>query len=239
MAAWEHADALLGEPASPRVGAKTPGARFFVGAARCGIVGAAPIDGVATRDSLMPRLKTCALALLLAFSGACDSGPSEEEKKAADEAAAKKAAEEKEKEEAIAKRAEKRKQEKEAKEAEEAKIKAAVEAVAVIPEGAKLPKDLGKACDAVAEAHDGFVKRQYEGEEFLEKWEGGLKGTQLPMTKVQCNQGNSIKIAVCQKNALDNAGPELKEQIPDLYRTCVDKYADKGGDAGAIKAKPG
>jgi hypothetical protein len=116
---------------------------------------------------------------------------------------------------AIAKRkAEREAKEKAAKEAEE-KIAAAVEAATVLPE--KMPKNIEAGCDEVAKAHDRFMQRLFDGPA-LEKWNGGLKGTQMPMTKVQCTQADSLKVAACQINALDSATPELKKELPKLFR---------------------
>jgi hypothetical protein len=127
---------------------------------------------------------------------------------------------------AIAKRkAEREAKEKEAKEAEE-KIKAAIDAAAVLPE--KLPKNVEAGCKEVANAHDRFMKRLYDGTA-LEKWNSGVKDTQMAMTTVQCSQADSVKVAGCQINALDTAGPELKKKLPELFRTCISKYAKKGG----------
>jgi len=127
---------------------------------------------------------------------------------------------------AIAKRkAEREAKEKAAKEEEE-KIKAAIDAATVLPE--KLPKSVEAGCDEVAKAHDRFMQRLYDGPA-LEKWNGGVKGTQMEMTKVQCNQADSVKVAACQINALDTAGPEIKKKLPELFRTCISKYAKKGG----------
>ncbi len=163
------------------------------------------------------------LPTLLAFSlVACDSepeGPTPEQKAAAE----KKAQEEKELADRIAARkAEDEAKEQAAKEAEAAKQKA-VDELTVLPE--KMPKSLDKACKEVAAANDRFMTRLYEGEA-LEKW-NQAKGTQMAMTSAQCTKFGSLEAAACQINAMDNAGEDAKKALPDLLRTCNEKFPKK------------
>lgn len=159
-------------------------------------------------------------ALLCSSLVACDSG---ESKPKADPAAEAKAKEEADKKARIEERRKKREADAKAKEEEEAKRKAAIDAVLVLPE--KMPKKLDKACKAVAEAQDGFMNRLYEGET-VEKW-NNAKGTQLPMTIAQCTKQASLEVAACQQNALTIAPPELKKELPELLRGCIDKFGKK------------
>lgn len=180
-------------------------------------------------------LRALALVSITGLAIGCDSAPSKSD------AAAEAAKAEKEKEEAeSAKRTEEFRKKREAdeqkkKEAEEAKL-AAFDAVCVVPEGAKKPKKLTQACQAVVDAHDGFMNRLYAGDtETLEKW-NSAKGTQVPFTLATCNKTGSLEAAMCQKHALDNAPAELKEDAPELLRRCIDKYA--GGRAAKGPALP-
>jgi hypothetical protein len=165
---------------------------------------------------------------------ACGGGPS-----AAD--AAKQKPENKEDaafEAAIAKRkAEREAKEKAEREAEENKA-AAIDAAITLPE--EMPElGIDEACEEVSKAHDRFMTRLFEGDA-LEKWNSGVKDTQLPMTKVQCTQADSLEVAVCQAHALDAAGPELKKALPELLRGCISKYAKKARPGpGAAPPKPG
>jgi len=165
---------------------------------------------------------------------ACDSdkGPSEKEKAAA-AAEAEKA---KKDEEALAKRKADREAKSKAEKEAKAKFDAALEAVAVVPEDAKLNSDLVKACDEVAEAHDAFMQRLQTGDA-LEQW-NAKKEEKMPMTMIKCSQGNSPKIAACVKNGLDNAPAELKDAFDAIFDRCVDKYRSKSGGAGTIRKKP-
>ena len=156
---------------------------------------------------------------LLLGTVACDSepeGPSETEKALA----AKKAAEEKEIADRIAARkAEDEAKEKAAEEAEAAK-QAKLEELCVLPE--KMPKNLDKACKEVAAANDRFMLRLYEGDA-VEKW-NAAKSTQLAMTTAQCNKFGSLEAAACQINAMDKTEDDMKKALPDLLRTCQEKF---------------
>jgi hypothetical protein len=166
------------------------------------------------------RLFTLALALSLPLLPACGG-----EAKKDEPAPATKAEEPKKEDDAIARRrAEREAKAKAEKEAEEARV-AAVDKLTVLP--AKLPKDIKKACDAVAEAQLKFFEKMYEGPE-LEKLKAA-QGTQRPMTISQCTSTGSIQAAACQANALSTAeGPELKASISDIMRVCLEKFAKPG-----------
>ena len=58
------------------------------------------------------------------------------------------------------------------------------------------------------------------------------------MTVVRCTQSGTAKVATCQKNALDGAGPELVAHANDLLETCVNRYGKAGGDPGLVPPKP-
>ena len=168
--------------------------------------------------------------------GACDSG--EAEKKAA---AAAKAKADKDKAEAekTAANIAKRKAEREAKatadaEAEEAR-RLELMRLCVVPD--PLPKEI-PSCQDVGEAHDAYVRRVGDADA-VAKWDGGGKESDMPMTVVRCNQADSNKVALCQKNALDNAGPELLDHVAPMLQRCIDKFGKGGGRPGAVPAKPG
>lgn len=166
----------------------------------------------------------CAALIVPALAG-CDK--KEEAPAKTDE----KTAQEKEVEERLAKkRAEREAKEKAAKEAEEKK-QAMIAEIAVLPEEGEMPKDIEKACKAVAQANDDFMNRLYEGDA-IERW-NEAKGTQLPMTEAQCKKSGSIEVAACQVNAMNKAGPELKKALPDLLRACIEKFGAgaEGGEA--------
>lgn len=143
------------------------------------------------------------------------------------------------------KRMEERKQkrlaEEKAKAETEAAKKAALEKVAVLPP--KLPKKIDAACAAVGEAHERFMQRHHSGE-VLEKWTAS-KDDQLSMTVTLCAKAGTLEVAGCQAYALDNAPAELKEDVPEILKACVDKFgpASASGAAaqagGAIPKKPG
>lgn len=183
-------------------------------------------------------LAASTLVLLLA----CDSNKARSENIANVE---KKDAADPEMEKAMAERKAKREAEAKAKaDAEEAK-RAAIAKIAVVPP--KLEKKIEKACDAVAAAQDRFMERLHTGE-VIEKWRAA-KENALPMTIVQCATVSSLEVAGCQVNALDNAPPELKENVDEILKACADKYGPKGpppgsqvggaGEIPKIPSKPG
>lgn len=169
------------------------------------------------------------LASLLFIPVACDSGgdaPSAEAK-----AAEAKAQEEAELQKRLEERRKKREAEQKAKEEEEAKKEAALDALAVLPEGVKMPKKLDKACAAVGEAQMAFFERMYEGET-LEKLKSSA-GTAIPMTVGTCKKSGAIEVAVCQKHALETAPPDMKQALSLILRKCIDKFGKNPG-SGAV-----
>jgi hypothetical protein len=167
------------------------------------------------------RRLALALALSLPLLPACGGEAKKEEP-----APAKAAEEPKKEDDAIAKRrADREAKAKAEKEAEEARL-AAVDKLAVLP--AKMPKDIKKACDAVADAQLKFFEKMYSGPE-LDKLKAA-QGTQRPMTLSQCTSTGSLEAAACQANALTTAeGPELKTSISDIMRVCLEKFAKPAG----------
>lgn len=160
------------------------------------------------------------IALVLSLSAACGG-----EAKKADPAPAQEAAEPAE-DPAIAKRRNDRlAKEKAEKDAEAARV-AAIDALAVLP--AKLPKDLGKACEAVADAQLKFFERMYDGAKF-EKIKAA-QGTQRPSTISGCTGVGSLEAAACQVAAFDAAtDPTLGSSVSDIMRVCNEKFAKPQG----------
>ncbi len=176
-----------------------------------------------------PMLHVRFLPVVVALVAGCDSRPApttaKAEEKKADDDLDKRLAERKAKREA----AEKAKVEAEAKKA------ADVDALCVLP--AKLPKKLDKGCADVAAAHDRFMNRSFEGE-VREKW-NAAKGTQMPMTIMQCTNTGSLQVAGCQAAALDKAPPEMASELPTILKRCIDKFANATGrGAGAAPTLP-
>lgn len=158
--------------------------------------------------------------LALSLTPACGG---DEPKKAAPEVKAEEA--KPAEDDAVARRrAEREAKAKAEKEAEEARL-AAIDALAVLPP--KLPKDLKKACDAVADAQLKFFERMFEGPE-LDKLKAA-QGTQRPMTIQGCTSLGSLEAAACQITALDGATDKaLKSSISDIMRVCIEKFAKQG-----------
>ncbi|HFE46559.1 MAG TPA: hypothetical protein ENJ18_13875 [Nannocystis exedens] len=171
--------------------------------------------------SLRPLVAIISLTLLSAACG--PSGPSPEEIKKQEAAEAKKKADEK----SLADRKAKREAEQKAKEDAEKAEKAAIDALAVLPE--TMPKKLDKACAARAQAEDDFMNKHYEGEA-VEKW-NKAKGTQLGFAKQSCLKAGSLEVPACQIEALNNAPTELRKKLPDLLRACMDKFGKEGSAA--------
>ena len=167
-------------------------------------------------------MKIGLLSVVCAGVGVAGCGPSEAELAAAKAAADKKKAEEAAMEARLAEKRAEREAAKKAKEAEEKAYAEKVDKLCVVPE--KLPKDLKKACDVVAQENDAFMTRMYTGEA-LERWQKA-KQMQLGMTTAQCNKTGSVKVAACQATAMRNAGEDLKKGLPDLMRRCIEKYKD-------------
>jgi hypothetical protein len=150
--------------------------------------------------------------------GACDSAPATA---AADPKADAKA---KEDEEAKA-RIEKRRLEREAKAAAEAKqvedIKAEIQKVTAIPEGTKIPKKPAEACEMVVNAQRGFMKK------FHGQVEEAALTTQLGLLRKQCLEMNDVKVAMCQKFALEATNELLQKSINEYLPVCMEKYGKK------------
>jgi hypothetical protein len=127
----------------------------------------------------------------------------------------------------VAERLAKKRAEREAAEKALVEKAAAIQALAVLPD--PMPKDLAAACDAAAKAQDEFMMRNFEGEG-LAKW-NEAKGTQLGMVKTSCAKAQSIEIPACQANAMNNAPPEFKKDLPDILKACMDKFGGEGGGA--------
>jgi colicin import membrane protein len=180
-------------------------------------------------------LMLCAALLTLACGGSKPAGPSADQKAADAAAAAKvKAAED---EVAVAARKAKREADEKAKADAQAKLAAEFERLCVLPD--KLPRDPVAACEAVGKAHDAFIRRVSDPAA-VTAWEAGGSEKAIPMTVVRCTQSDSIKAAACQKNALDGAGPELKDEVGKLMQLCIDKFAAKGQPpAGMPQRRPG
>ena len=158
-------------------------------------------------------------ALVLSLSAACGG----EAKKAAP--APTKAAEPAEDPGVVKRREERLAKEKAEKDAEAARV-AAIDALTVLPE--KLPKDLGKTCEAVADAQMKFFERMFEGEK-LEKLKAA-QGTQRPMTISGCTGFGSIEAAACQVAAFDGATDKsLASSVSDIARVCNEKFAKPAG----------
>jgi hypothetical protein len=185
----------------------------------------------------MPAMRTLASSLLvLLLVTACDSSS---DKPKEDPAAlnAKKAAADAEE----AKKVEERRKEREAKAAAETKaaddLKAQIDALCVVPEGAKKPKKLGDACEAVVKAQASFIERAFSKDPAkLEKLKGASK-MQTQMTMQMCLAGN-VDVAVCQKHALDGAPEELGKDLNDIMRVCVEKYGTAPKGPTALPGKP-
>lgn len=152
------------------------------------------------------------------FAMACDSAPAT--------AAADPKADAKAKEDADAKaRIEKRRLDREAKVAAEAKqaedIKAEIEKVTVIPEGTKMPKKATEACELVVEAQRGFMTK------FHGQIEEAALTTQLGLLRKQCAEMNDVKVAMCQKFALEATTELLQKSINEYLPVCMGKYGKK------------
>ncbi|MEM6994423.1 MAG: hypothetical protein AAF721_28165, partial [Myxococcota bacterium] len=94
------------------------------------------------------------------------------------------------------------------------------------------------SCQDVGEAHDAFLRR-VGGPDVVAKWDGGGKDKEMPMTVVRCTQADSNKVAICQKNALDNATATMVGHEKEMLQKCIDKYGKGGGRPGAVPPKPG
>lgn len=163
------------------------------------------------------------LCRLLVFAGmfgasACDSAPAAA---AADPAAEKYAKENADNEARVAKR----KADREAKDAEAKKqgedIKVKIQEVTVIPEGTKMPKKAAEACEFVVTAQSGFMKKFHPQID-----EAGLS-TQLGLLRKQCLEMGDVKVAMCQKFALEATDELLQKSINEYLPVCMGKYGKK------------
>lgn len=179
------------------------------------------------------KLLLCAALLPLACGGGSKAEGAEQKAKAAAAEATKNA----EDEARAAERKAKREAEAAAKAEAMAKIASEFVRLCVLP--AKIPSDPVAACEAVGKAHDAFIRRVSDPAA-IAAWDGGGSEKALPMTVVRCTQADSVKAAACQKNALDGAGPELKDHVGKLMQLCIDKFAAKGqAPAGVPQRRPG
>jgi membrane protein involved in colicin uptake len=177
----------------------------------------------------MLRHLVLSLVVLSFATAACDSGPTPSELEA------KKKAEEENKaqEDALAKRKADREAKVKAEEDAAAALAAQIDGLATLP--AEMPKKLADACAARAQAEDDFMSKHFTGDA-LAKW-NEAKGTQLGFAKQNCEKVGKIEIPACQIEALNNAPEELRKNLPDLLKRCIDKYKD-GGEAVAAGGPP-
>ena len=155
-------------------------------------------------------------AVLISLAPACDSGPTPSELEAKKKAEAETKAED----DALAKRKAEREAKVQAeKDAAEA-LQKQIDALCLLPE--EMPKKLEDACAARAQAEDDFMNKHYDGDA-AKKW-NEAKETQLGFAKQSCIKAGNIEVPACIKVALDSAPTELKKKLPDLIRTCMEKF---------------
>jgi len=159
------------------------------------------------------------LALVgIVLASACDSAPTAAAADPKAEAAAKEEADTKA-------RLEKRRLDREAKDAAAKKevedIKVEIEKVSTIPEGTKMPKKAAEACEHVVEAQRGFMTK------FHGQIEEAALTTQLGLLRKQCIEMNDIKVAMCQKFALEATTELLQKSINEYLPACMGKYGKK------------
>lgn len=178
----------------------------------------------------MRTLAPSLLAVLLLF--ACDS--KEKSKAGPGDAAAKQKADEAESAKKIEERRKKREDEAAAKVKAEEDRKAKMDELCVVPEGAKKPKKLDAACDAMAEAQIAFLRRQYADDP--NKLAGVEKNA--PMQKANIiKMCSSMDVALGLQNAFDNAPMGYGEHLNDLIAACMQKLGKPDAAATAIPAK--
>ena len=165
----------------------------------------------------------CSVFLCLGLT-ACDKPEDKSEKKVEEPS---------EEDKVVAERLAKKRAEREAAEKAEADKLVLIQSLIVLPE--KMPKNLKVACEEVATAQDEFMKRHFEGDA-LAKWEAA-KGTQLGMVKASCAKMQSVEVPACQTNAMNTAPPELKKNLPELLKGCIDKFAAGAGGEAAPPAQ--
>ncbi|MFO7564253.1 MAG: hypothetical protein R6X02_16520 [Enhygromyxa sp.] len=177
---------------------------------------------MSTRERTSKSKLILSSLLLCALIPACDK--QDDAKKADDQASAEKSEQDKELEARLAaKRAEREAQAK----AEEDKQNA-VKALAELPEA--MPKNLEAACKGVADAQDEFMQKHYEGDG-LQRW-NEAKGTQMGMLQTGCIKAGSLEVAACQINAMNNTPTELKNELPNVLKACIDKFGGEAGEPG-------
>ena len=167
---------------------------------------------------------------------ACDSG--EADKKAAEAAKAKEEKEKKEQEETdkrIAERKAQREAEEKKKAEEDEARRAEMLKLVVVPD--PMPKK-SPSCQDVGDAHDAYVRRLGDPE-MIKQWDESGRDKEMPMTVVRCNQADSNKVALCQKNALDNATAIMLGHETELLDKCIDKFGKAGGRPGGVPPKGG
>lgn len=173
------------------------------------------------------------MLVFLLVAPACDS----DKKPQTDPEADKKANEEAEE----AKRIEQRRLEREAKaeaEKKEAEEKVAtIEALCVVPEGAKLPKKIDEACTAAADAQIEFLKKQYADEP--DKLAGVEKNAAMQKANM-LKMCSSVEVAVGLQNAFENAPMGYGGSMNDIMATCIRKLGSPAAGGGAaVPPKPG
>jgi hypothetical protein len=104
---------------------------------------------------------------------------------------------------------------------EAADIKIEIEKITVIPEGTKIPKKPAEACEMVVEAQRGFMKK------FHGQVEEAALTTQLGLLRKQCTDMNDVKVAMCQKFALEATTELLQKSINEYLPVCMGKYGKK------------
>ena len=119
-----------------------------------------------------------------------------------------------------------RKAEREAKaaaaEAEKKAMDVHIDALAVVPEGTKLPKKPDQACKQMLDAYDAYMRKVLTGD-MLTKWETGGNEMQLKVFGDACKK-STIEVAVCQANALTKMKPELEKELATVMTRCKEKY---------------
>jgi hypothetical protein len=153
---------------------------------------------------------------LLGFVVACDDSSAAKP----DPAAAKQAQEDAELEARLEARKQERLAAAEAEKREQEEIEAEIENITVIPEGTQLPKKPADACEQVVEAQRGFMGK------FHPDIDESALTTQLGMLAKQCNEMADVKVAMCQKFALEATTDRLKGKINEYLPVCLRKYGE-------------
>jgi hypothetical protein len=101
------------------------------------------------------------------------------------------------------------------------KLRAEIAKIAVATDKPKI--GLAEGCEAAAEAQDRFVAR-IGSEAAKTEWAASRENSK-PMSIIECTSADSVDVATCQTNALDNAPPALAENMKDILDYCVEKFA--------------